>query len=121
MQARPPSRQKLPHQAQNLDDHSSAEKIRGASGRPRIDAFQRNLKIMHQSSEGGGGETVQSMADDFASQYAAMSQNAIRPPSRHKDPPQNMGLDLPSDQEVPSLDEDSGSSEEFEIGIAQAG
>ena len=45
----------------------------------------------------------------------------MRPPSRHKDLPQ--GLDLPpneQDDDVPSLDEDSDSLEEFEIGIQNA-
>ena len=46
----------------------------------------------------------------------------MRPPSRHKDPPQNLGLDLPpDDDDLPSLDEDSDSSDEFEIGIEKAG
>jgi len=60
--------------------------------------------------------------EDLASQYAAMSQFVVRPPSRHKEPPQNQGLDLPGFEEDhhPSLQEDSGSSDEFEIGIAQA-
>ncbi len=44
-----------------------------------------------------------------------------RPPSRHKDPPQNLGLDLPV-EEVPNviLDDDSDSGDAFEIGIANA-
>lgn len=46
----------------------------------------------------------------------------MRPPSRHKDPPQNIGLDLPPDEDdLPSLDEDSDSSDQFEIGIENAG
>ena len=48
----------------------------------------------------------------------------LRPPSRHKDPPLNCGLDLPEDSagdDLPSLDEDSDSSEEFEIELARAG
>jgi hypothetical protein len=32
-----------------------------------------------------------------------------------------MGLDLPIDNELPSLDEDSGSSGDFDLGIAHAG
>ena len=45
----------------------------------------------------------------------------MRPPSRHKELPQ--GLDLPpADQEddIPSLDEDSDSLLEFEIGLQNA-
>ena len=51
-----------------------------------------------------------------------MAGEGQRPPSRHKDPPQNTGLDLPDyDQDdLPSLDEDSDSSEEFEIELAKA-
>jgi hypothetical protein len=51
-----------------------------------------------------------------------MAGQGLRPPSRHKDPPQNTGLDLPDyDQDdLPSLDEDSDSSEEFEIELAKA-
>jgi hypothetical protein len=51
-----------------------------------------------------------------------MAGQGMRPPSRHKDPPQNTGLDLPDyDQDdLPSLDEDSDSSEEFEIELARA-
>jgi hypothetical protein len=52
----------------------------------------------------------------------------MRPPSRHKDPPQNQGLgDLTAQpheggEDLPSLENDSGSSDDaFEIGIAQAG
>ena len=52
-----------------------------------------------------------------------------RPPSRHKDPPQNLGLDLPAQHVdefgnpigVPMiLDDDSDSGDAFEIGIANA-
>lgn len=32
-----------------------------------------------------------------------------------------MGLDLPIENELPSLDEDSGSSGDFDLGIANAG
>ena len=64
-------------------------------------------------------------SSDFAGQYPAamnMNFNAMRPPSRHKDPPQNTGLELPPDEDdLPSLDEDSDSSDEFEIGIENAG
>ena len=45
----------------------------------------------------------------------------MRPPSRHKDLPQ--GLDLPPNDEegdIPSLDSDSDSLDEFEIGIQNA-
>lgn len=50
-----------------------------------------------------------------------------RPPSRHKDPPQNLGLDLPV-QNVDEfgnplpmfVDDDSDSGDAFEIGIANA-
>jgi len=53
-----------------------------------------------------------------------MAGQGQRPPSRHKDPPQNTGLDLPDydqDQDdLPSVDEDSDSSEEFEIELARA-
>lgn len=45
----------------------------------------------------------------------------MRPPSRAKDPPMSQGLDLPDEDDLPSLDEDSDSSEEFEKGIAKAG
>ena len=44
---------------------------------------------------------------------------AYRPPSRHKDPPLNLGLDLPM-EDVPFLDEDSEDSFGFEIGIDKA-
>lgn len=50
-----------------------------------------------------------------------MNSNNMRPPSRHKDLPQ--GLDLPPGQtdtvedDIPSLDEDEDSEDEFEIGI----
>ena len=50
-------------------------------------------------------------------QYAAMG--AYRPPSRHKDPPLNLGLDLPA-EDMPFLDEDSEDSFGFEIGIDKA-
>lgn len=51
-----------------------------------------------------------------------------RPPSRHKDPPQNLGLDLPANQDEFGnpvggpmiLDDDSDSGDAFEIGIANA-
>ena len=120
---RPPSRQKEPNRAQNLDDtdptcgdrntwrtqaaiHSNQSGYPADGKRPRIDFF-------HQRING---------SSDFANQYAALSFNAQRPPSRHKDPPQNQGLELPPDDEdIPSLDEDSDSSDEFEIGIEKAG
>ena len=76
--------------------------------RPRIDFF-------HQRMNG---------SNDFANSYQAMNVNfhGIRPPSRHKDPPQNVGLDLPpEDDDIHSLDEDSDSSDEFEIGLEKAG
>ena len=46
----------------------------------------------------------------------------MRPPSRHRDPPLNTGLDLPETEQddLPSLDEDSDSSDEFEIELARA-
>jgi len=47
-----------------------------------------------------------------------MNYNQMRPPSRHKELPQ--GLELPpqdQEEEIPSLDEDSDSLDEFEIGI----
>jgi len=45
----------------------------------------------------------------------------MRPPSRHRDPPLNTGLDLPeAEDDLPSLDEDSDSSDEFEIELARA-
>ena len=78
----------------------------GAQGmRPRIDFFHQRL---NGSSE-------------FANQYA-MNFNAMRPPSRHKDPPQNQGLELPpeAEEDIPSLDEDSDSQDEFEMGIQNA-
>ena len=53
-------------------------------------------------------------------QYDAISCNAARPPSRHKDPPQNQGLDLPEDDDQPFFDEDQDSEDSFEIGIIQA-
>jgi len=60
--------------------------------------------------------------------YQAASAGMQRPPSRHKDPPQNLGLDLPANQDefgnpigVPMiLDDDSDSGDAFEIGIANA-
>lgn len=44
-----------------------------------------------------------------------------RPPSRHKDPPMNLGLDLPL-EETPHVfvDDDSDDGDAFEIGIANA-
>jgi hypothetical protein len=44
---------------------------------------------------------------------------AHRPPSRHKDPPQNLGLELPN-EDVLFLDEDSEDDFGFEIGIDNA-
>jgi len=73
--------------------------------RPRIDFFHHR---MTGSSE-------------FAAQHAALNANQMRPPSRHKELPQ--GLELPpNDQEddIPSLDEDSDSLDEFEIDIQNA-
>lgn len=49
----------------------------------------------------------------------ASFQNVMRPPSRHKDPPQNIGLDLPV-EEGAYLDNDSDSSFGFENGIDNA-
>lgn len=75
--------------------------------RPRIDFFHHRL---NGSSE-------------FANQYAAMNFAAMRPPSRHKDPPQNQGLELPppeAEEEIPTVDEDEDSLDEFEIGIQNA-
>lgn len=47
--------------------------------------------------------------------------NLQRPPSRHKDPPQNLGLDLPMEENPPVyVDDDSDSGDAFEIGIANA-
>lgn len=47
--------------------------------------------------------------------------NANRPPSRHKDPPQNLGLDLPLDDAVPIyVDDDTDSEDAFEIGMDKA-
>lgn len=52
-------------------------------------------------------------------QYAAMG--AQRPPSRHKDPPQNLGLDLPmEDNGALCVDEDYDSGDAFEIGLDKA-
>lgn len=53
---------------------------------------------------------------------SAANNTAIRPPSRHKDPPQNIGLDLPppDSDDLPSIEDDSDSSDEFEIGIENA-
>lgn len=51
-----------------------------------------------------------------------MSQYAIRPPSRHKDPPQNQGLgELYEGEDLNSLEDDGSSDDAFEIGIAKAG
>lgn len=51
--------------------------------------------------------------------YAGM--NAQRPPSRHKDPPQNVGLDLPMEDAMPLyVDEDYDSGDAFEIGMNKA-
>lgn len=48
--------------------------------------------------------------------------NPHRPPSRHKDPPQNLGLEFPiEDITPPYVVEDSDSDCGFEIGIANAG
>ena len=51
-----------------------------------------------------------------------MNFNQMRPPSRHKDLPQ--GLELPPDEQEdgdnPSVDSDSDSLDEFEIGIQNA-
>lgn len=57
---------------------------------------------------------------DAMKQYETMSCNVVRPPSRHKDPPQNQGLDLPEDDGQHYFDEDHDSEDEFEIGIIQA-
>lgn len=45
-----------------------------------------------------------------------------RPPSRHKDPPLNLGLDLPAYEEGHHMfvDDASDSDDAFEIGIANA-
>ena len=53
-------------------------------------------------------------------QYETMTCNVVRPPSRHKDPPQNQGLDLPEDDGQHYFAEDHDSEDEFEIGIIQA-
>jgi hypothetical protein len=46
---------------------------------------------------------------------------AIRPPSRHKDPPKNLGLELPPDDYQPGyIDNDSDSSFGFEVGLDNA-
>lgn len=51
-----------------------------------------------------------------------MSQYAIRPPSRHKDPPQNQGLgEMYEGEDLNSLEDDGSSDDAFEIGIAKAG
>lgn len=42
-----------------------------------------------------------------------------RPPSRHKEPTLNQGLDLPPEDHV-FIDEDSDSDQDFEIGIDKA-
>ena len=53
---------------------------------------------------------------EFQAQYAAMG--AMRPPSRHKDPPKALNLELPpEDMTPPYVDDDSDSSFGFEIGI----
>lgn len=50
----------------------------------------------------------------------------MRPPSRHKDPPLNLGLDLPQEDlgavgnNHMFVDDDSDSGDAFEIGIANA-
>lgn len=41
----------------------------------------------------------------------------MRPPSRHKEPPKSLGLDLPPHQDDPYIDEDSDDSFGFEIGL----
>lgn len=51
-------------------------------------------------------------------QYAALG--AQRPPSRHKEPPQNLGLDLPYDNDGLCVDEDYDSGDAFEIGLDKA-
>ena len=52
-------------------------------------------------------------------QYPAWG--ALRPPSRHKEPTQNLGLELPMDDvTAPLVDNDSDSSCEFEMGIQNA-
>ena len=49
-----------------------------------------------------------------------------RPPSRHKDPPQNLGLDLPTAAQPEEgnpqvfVDDASDSGDAFEVGIANA-
>jgi hypothetical protein len=47
----------------------------------------------------------------------------MRPPSRHNDPTMNQGLDLPNEEyfNPPFFDEDSDSSDGFEIGLQKAG
>lgn len=76
--------------------------------RPRIDFFHHRI----------------TGSSEFANQYAAMNYTNMRPPSRQKDLPQ--GLDLPPnengepDDDIPSLDADSDSLDEFEIGIQNA-
>ena len=66
MWQRPPSRQKMPNQAQNLDDDPNVVKQRGPSGRPRIDFFQnRILQVAKQGSS--------SNDEDITPSYAAMS------------------------------------------------
>jgi len=83
--------------------HSGLPQGVSANGmRPRIDFFHHRING----------------SSDFANQYAAMNYNQMRPPSRHKELPQ--GLELPpqdQEEEIPSLDEDSDSLDEFEIGI----
>ena len=73
--------------------------------RPRIDFFNQrhNGPNDHPVFHNGGGTTLQ------------------RPPSRHKDPPMNLGLDFPQDDNPPmDVDDDCDSEDAFEIGIANA-
>jgi hypothetical protein len=72
-----------------LDGHEDAQAAqRNSSGRPRNEYFQnRMLQVAKQTSSGN-----EAVAEDVISHHAALSQYAIRPPSRHKDPPQNQGL-----------------------------
>ena len=73
--------------------------------RPRIDFFHHRI----------------TGSSEFPDQYPAMNFNQMRPPSRHKELPQN--LELPPNEhedDLPSLDEDFDSLEEFEIGIENA-
>lgn len=104
---RPPSRQKEPNQAQYLDDNEfydpQAQTINNypQGGRPKIDFFNRHAG-----------------PNDYQMQYAAYG--AQRPPSRHKEPNQNLGLDLPLD-DAPYVDDDSDSSNGFEVCMDNAG